>query len=112
MSPDNKTLWVTSIPNNAVYAYDVATLKVIGKVDLPNEKLAGHDTPISAVPEWVTFTPDSKYLYVSNAGLRLVSVIDFPSMEIVKVIPVGEGPQRSNTLRIPDGGPQTNPLPG
>ncbi len=27
MSPDNKTLWVTSIPNNAVYVYDVATLK-------------------------------------------------------------------------------------
>ena len=27
---DNKTLWVTSIPNNAVYAYDVATLKNTG----------------------------------------------------------------------------------
>ena len=57
-----QTLWVTSIPNNAVYVYDVATLKVIGKVDLPSEKIAGHDKPVSSVPEWVTFTPDGKYL--------------------------------------------------
>jgi YVTN family beta-propeller protein len=104
ITPDNKTLWVTSIPNNAVYAYDLATLKIIGKVDLPNETVAGHDTPISAVPEWVTFTPDSKYLYVSNAGLRSVSVIDVPAMKLIKVIPVGEVPKRSNTLVIPDGG--------
>jgi YVTN family beta-propeller protein len=101
MSPDNKTLWVTSIPNNAVYAYDTATLKVIGKVDLPNQKLAGHDAAISAVPEWVTFTPDGKYLYVSNAALNSVSVIDAPAMKLVKVIPVGEVPKRSNTLVLP-----------
>jgi YVTN family beta-propeller protein len=112
VSPDNKTLWVTSIPNNAVYAYALDTLKMAGKVDLPNEKLAGHDTPISAVPEWVTFTPDSKYLYVSNAGLRSVSVIDLPSMKLVKVIPVGEVPKRSNTLVIPDGGHVNTAAPG
>ncbi len=113
ISPDNKTLWVTSIPNNAVYAYDLATLKMIGKVDLPNEKLAGHETPISAVPEWVTFTPDGKYLYVSNAGLRSVSVIDAPAMKLVKVIPVGEVPKRSNTLVIPDNdnGHANTPVP-
>ena len=81
ISPDNKTLWVTSIPNNAVYAYDVATLKVIGKVDLPSEKVAGHDEPLSAVPEWVTFTPDGKYLYVSNAGAESVSVVDTAAMK-------------------------------
>jgi YVTN family beta-propeller protein len=105
MSPDNKTLWVTSIPNNAVYAYDTATLKVIGKVDLPNAKIAGHDTPISAVPEWVTFTPDGKYLYVSNAGLRSVSVIDAPAMKLIAEVPVGEVPKRNGTLVVPDAVP-------
>ena len=101
VSPDNKTLWVTSIPNNAVYAYDLPSLTLKGKVDLPSGKIAGRD-PISAVPEWVTFTPDGKYLYVSNAGLRSVSVIDTPSMKVVKEVPVGEVPKRSNTLIIPD----------
>ena len=102
VSPDNKTLWVTSIPDNAVYAYALDTMKVIGKVDLPGLKIAGHDTPISAVPEWVTFTPDGKYLYISNASQKSVSVIDTAAMKLAKVIPVGEVPKRSNTLVIPD----------
>jgi YVTN family beta-propeller protein len=104
VSPDNKTLWVTSIPNNAVYAYDLATLKIIGKVDLPSYKVAGKDAPLSAIPEWVTFTPDGKYLYVSDAGEKSVSVIDTQAMKHIKSIPVGEVPKRSNTLVIPDAG--------
>ncbi len=102
ISPDNKTLWVTSIPNNAVYAYALDTLQVTGKVDLPSEKIAGHDVPISAVANWVTFTPDGKELYVSNSGLRSVSVVDTAALKVVKVIPVGEVPKRNGTLVIPD----------
>ena len=43
--------------------------EVIGKVDLPSEKIAGHAAPLSAVANWVTFTPDGKELYVSNSGM-------------------------------------------
>ncbi len=98
MSPDNKTLWVTSIPNDAVYAYDAETLKVKGKVDLPSYKVAGNPMSLSAVPNWTTFTPDGKLLYISNAGKRSVSVIDVPNMKLLKEIPVGEVPKRINTL--------------
>ena len=110
---DNKTLWVTSIPNNAVYAYDLATLQISGKVDLPaGPKTQGHDTAISAVPEWVTFTPDGKFLYVSNAALNSVSVIDTQAKKRIKVVPVGEVPKRSNTLVIPDAGHVNATAPG
>jgi YVTN family beta-propeller protein len=102
VAPDNKTLWVTSIPNNAVYVYALDTLKEIGHVDLPTFKVAGNPTPISAVANWTTFTPDGKYLYVSNAGMRSVSVIDVPGMKLVTAVPVGEVPKRINTLVIPD----------
>jgi YVTN family beta-propeller protein len=102
ITPDNKTLWVTSIPNNAAYAYALPDLKLAGKVDLPSEKVAGHDAPLSAVANWVTFTPDSKEMYVSNSGLRSVSVVDTAAMKVVKVIGVGEVPKRNNTLVIPD----------
>jgi YVTN family beta-propeller protein len=102
VAPDNKTLWVTSIPNNAVYVYALDTLKEIGRVDLPSFKVAGNPMPISAVANWTTFTPDGKYLYVSNAGMRSVSVIDVPNMKFVKAIPVGEVPKRINTMVIPD----------
>jgi YVTN family beta-propeller protein len=97
VSPDNKTLWVTSIPNNAVFVYSLADLKRIGEVALPSLKLDGHG-PISAVPNWVTFTPDSKTIYISNAGLRSVTAIDTESKKVKAVIPVGEVPKRINTL--------------
>jgi YVTN family beta-propeller protein len=109
IAPDNKTLWVTSIPNNAVYEYSLSDLQLIGKVDLPSEKIAGHDAPLSAVANWVTFTPDGKELYISNSGIRSVSVVDTAAMKVVKVIPVGEVPKRNNTLVIPeDGGHATS----
>jgi YVTN family beta-propeller protein len=99
VAPDGKTLWVTSIPNNAVYVYSVGDLRLAGEVALPSLELPGHG-PISAVANWVTFTPDSRTVYVSNAGLRSVSAIDTRSMKLVAVVPVGEVPKRINTLNI------------
>jgi YVTN family beta-propeller protein len=101
VAPDGKSLWVTSIPNNAVYVYSLADLTLSGEVALPSLKLPGHET-ISAVANWVTFTPDSKTIYISNAGLRSVSAIDTKSMKLIAVVPVGEVPKRINTLVVPD----------
>jgi YVTN family beta-propeller protein len=113
IAPDNKTLWVTSIPNNAVYEYSLADLKLLGKVDLPSEQVPGHTAPLSAVANWVTFTPDGKELYISNSGMRSVTVVDTGAMKVTKVIPVGEVPKRNNTLVIPDeNGHAVKPTPG
>jgi YVTN family beta-propeller protein len=101
VAPDGKSLWVTSIPNNAVYVYSLADLTLTGEVALPSLKLPGHE-PISAVANWVTFAPDSKTVYISNAGLRSVSAIDTKSMKLIAVVPVGEVPKRINTLVVPD----------
>jgi len=97
VAPDNKTLWVTSISANAVYAYALPELKLRGSVALPALKVEGRK-PISAVPNWVTFTPDSRLLYVSNAAARSVSVIDTAAIKLVTTVPVGEVPKRINTL--------------
>jgi DNA-binding beta-propeller fold protein YncE len=97
VAPDGKTLWVTSIPNNAVFVYSLADLKLIGEVALPTLKLPGR-SPIASVPNWVTFTPDSKTIYISNAAMRSVTAIDMPSMKVKAVVPVGEVPKRINTL--------------
>src|SRR3974390_1179708 len=100
VAPDGKTLWVTSIPNNTAYAYSLDDLRLIGEVMLPSLKLPGH-SPISAVANWVTFTPDSNAIYVSNAGLHSVSVIDTRALKLAATVPVGEVPKRINTLVIP-----------
>jgi YVTN family beta-propeller protein len=97
ISPDGKMLWVTSIPNNSVFVYSLADLKQIGEVALPALKIPGREQ-ISSVPNWVTFTPDGKTIYISNAGMRSVTAIDTASMTVKAVIPVGEVPKRINTL--------------
>src|SRR6516164_8243115 len=66
VSPENRTLWVTSIL-------------------------------MSAVPNWVTFTPDGKEIYISNAAHNSVSAIDTQAMREIAVIPVGQAPKRIGT---------------
>ena len=97
VTPDNKTLWVTSIPNNAVLVYSLADLKLIGEVPLPALNLPGRG-PIASVPNWVTFTPDSKKIYISNAAIKSVTAIDTVAMKVKAVIGVGEVPKRIGTL--------------
>ena len=95
--PAGKTLWVTSIPQNAVFVYSLADLKLLGQIDLPDLKLTGY--PLGgAVANWVTFTPDGSTIYIANSGLRSVTAIDTKAMKVKAVIPVGEVPKRINTL--------------
>jgi YVTN family beta-propeller protein len=99
VAPDGKSLWVTSVFANAVFIYTLPELTLVGHVPLPELRLEGR-TPIGALPNWVTFTPDSKFLYVSNSGTRSVSVVDTQSRKVVDVVPVGEVPKRINALAL------------
>ena len=96
VAPDGKTLWVTSIPQNAVFIYDLADLKLTDHVKLPDLQLAGRRLG-GAVANWVTFTPNGK-IYIANSGLRSVTAIDMKAKKVVAVVPVGEVPKRINTL--------------
>jgi YVTN family beta-propeller protein len=100
VAPDGKTLWVDSVFANAVFAYALPDLVLLGHVSLPELKLEGQ-VPISAGPDWIAVTPDSKTIYISDAHLNAVSVIDAEAMTLVGLIPVGEVPKRSNTLALP-----------
>jgi YVTN family beta-propeller protein len=99
VAPDNKSLWVTSVFANAVFVYSLPELKLRGHVALPDLRLPGR-APIGALPNWTTFTPDGKYLYVANSAIRSVSVIDTQAMKVVANVPVGEVPKRINTLAL------------
>ena len=89
VSPDGKTLWVNSSLNNKVYVYSLPDLKLMGGVD------------VGRTPDWLTFTPDSRKVYVSNAGANSVSAIDMKSMKELARIKVGEVPKRNITAVAP-----------
>jgi YVTN family beta-propeller protein len=97
VSPDGKSLWVASTVANAIFEYSLPDLKLAGHCSLPNVYPPNH-APTGSVPEWITFTPDSRFLYVSNSGARSVTAIDTRTLQIVAVIPAGEVPKRINTL--------------
>jgi YVTN family beta-propeller protein len=80
-----------------VFVYALPEIKLVGEVALPVLKLSGHG-PIASVPNWVTFTPDSKTIYISNAAIKSVTAIDTEAMKVKAVVPVGEVPKRITTL--------------
>jgi YVTN family beta-propeller protein len=86
VAPDGKTLWVTSRPNHMIYAYSLPDLQLLGSV------------PVGGRSDWVTFTPDSKLVYVAVESLNAVSAIDVASRKEVARIAVGKNPKRNITV--------------
>jgi YVTN family beta-propeller protein len=89
VTPDGRTLWVLSKMNSRIYEYSMPDLKPMG------EAPTGHH------PDWLTFTPDSKSVYIANAGSNSVSVVDIATRKVVKEIPVGYVPKRNATAVLP-----------
>ena len=100
IAPDGKTLWANSRVYDAVFVYSLPDVKLLGRVHLPQVMPPGHD-PIGGSPNWVTFAPDSKTVYISNGADRSVSAVDVKTLKVVARIPVGEEPGRMAALVPP-----------
>jgi len=88
ISPDGTTLWATSKWYHYVAAYSMSDLKLKGVVPV------GHD------PDWLTFSPDGRSVYVACAGSDYVSVVDTRTMKETRRIPVGQVPKRNITAML------------
>ncbi len=89
LSPNEKELWVTSLTDGGVYVYDVATKK------LSTEIKTGE------CPNWIGFSPDGKYVTVSNCGSNDAAIIDAKSRQVLAKVPTGEGPKRLLAMVVP-----------
>jgi YVTN family beta-propeller protein len=90
VTADQKTLVVCSRLNNALYAYSLPDLKVVGRADLSGKGAA-----------WVTITPDGKRAYVADPVGNQTLVVDIPSMKEITKIKVGQVPKRNYTMVVP-----------
>jgi YVTN family beta-propeller protein len=86
VAPDGRTLWVTSRPNARVYAYSLPDLKLLGAVDLGGR------------PDWVTFTPDSRQVYISTENTNSTVVVDVAARKEITRVKVGASPKRNITV--------------
>jgi YVTN family beta-propeller protein len=89
LSPDGATLWVTSLADGGVYVYDVATKKMSAEIHT------------GACPNWITFTPDGRYVGVSNSASDDASIIDARTRREVATVKVGKGPKRLVAVNLP-----------
>ena len=88
VAPDGKTLWVTSRPNAKVYVYSLPDLALLGNADLGGR------------PDWVTFTPDSKLVYIATENRDVTVALDVATRQLVSKIPVGKAPKRVITVTM------------
>ncbi len=89
VTPDGRMLWLCSKVNSYVYAYSLPDLEYVGGVH------------VGSHPDWLTFSPDSKFVYVANAGSNSTSVVDTEALREVAQIPVGQVPKRVVTAIVP-----------
>ena len=82
LTPDEKELWVTSVPAGRLYAFSIPALRLVGQV------------AVGKFPNWLAFTPDGKTLFVSNTESDTVTAIDVPTRSVRATIPVGRAPKR------------------
>jgi YVTN family beta-propeller protein len=88
VTPDGRTLFATSKWYSQLYAYSLPDLKPIGSVTVGQH------------PEWVTFSPDGKLIYVAVAGDNAVTVVNTATLAIAARIPVGQVPKRNGTALL------------
>jgi YVTN family beta-propeller protein len=100
VAPDNKTLWINSVLANSVFVYSLPDIKLVGHAELPTLDVSGRHA-VGSTPDWLTFAPDNKTVYVADTALRMVSAIDAKTLKEVARIKVGEVPKRMNTLALP-----------
>ncbi|MBL4820016.1 MAG: YncE family protein [Gammaproteobacteria bacterium] len=82
VAPNGKTIWSTSKVYSHAYVYSLPDLKEIGHVYVGQH------------PEWVTFTPDSKTVYIGAAGENATYAVDVETLTVVAKIDVGQVPKR------------------
>ncbi len=74
LSPDEKTLYVTSINNQRVFLFDLSTNTTTSNIK------------VGVFPRDIRLTPDGKELWVTNSGKNTISIIDCASSTVTMTI--------------------------
>ena len=87
--PDRSALWASSRLDSRVYGWSLPDLKYIGAVE------------VGPSANWMTPTPDSKYMYVAISGVDYTIAVDLKKLAIAAKIKTGARPARISTAILP-----------
>jgi YVTN family beta-propeller protein len=87
--PDRSALWASSRLDSRIYGWSLPDLKYIGAVE------------VGPSANWMTPTPDSKYMYVAVSGADHTIAVDLKKLAIIAKIKTGARPARISTAILP-----------
>ena len=87
--PDRSAVWASSRLDSRIYGWSLPDLKYIGAVE------------VGPSANWMTPTPDSRFMYVAISGSDHTLAVDLRKLEIVAKIKTGARPARISTASSP-----------
>jgi DNA-binding beta-propeller fold protein YncE len=87
--PDRSAVWASSRLDSRIYGWTLPDLKYIGAVE------------VGPSANWMTPTPDSRFMYVAISGSDRTIAVDLKKLAIVAKIKTGARPARISTAILP-----------
>lgn len=87
--PNRSAIWASSRLDSRIYGWSLPDLKYIGSVE------------VGPSANWMTPTPDSKFMYVAVSGSDHTLAVDLQKLQIVAKIKTGARPARISTAILP-----------
>jgi YVTN family beta-propeller protein len=87
--PDRSAVWASSRLDSRIYGWSLPDLKYIGAVE------------VGPSANWMTPTPDSRFMYVAISGSDRTVAVDLRKLAIVAKIKTGARPARISTAILP-----------
>lgn len=86
---DRSAVWASSRLDSRIYGWSLPDVKYIGAVE------------VGPSANWMTSTPDSRYMYVAVSGADHTLAVDLRTLKIVAKIKTGARPARISTVILP-----------
>jgi hypothetical protein len=87
--PDRSAVWASSRLDSRIYGWSLPDLEYIGAIE------------VGPTANWMTSTPDSRYMYVAVSGADHTLAVDLQTREIVAKMTTGARPARIDVAIIP-----------
>jgi YVTN family beta-propeller protein len=87
--PDRSAVWASSRLDSRIYGWTLPDLKYIGAIE------------VGPSANWMTPTPDSRYMYVAVSGSDHTLAVDLKALKMVAKIKTGARPARISTAILP-----------